>query len=53
MIDNWKTDIEFVIDEIYFDDTPDKNNFKIMPVELKEAIKNIQRIPIEERTFKG
>jgi hypothetical protein len=53
MIANWETDIEFAIDEIYFDNAPEVNQFKIMLVELKEAIKSVQKISIEERTFEG
>ena len=51
LIDDWETDIEYAINEIFYDNIPEIKKFKIMLAELKEAIKNVQKIPVGKRTF--
>ncbi|MFA5806254.1 MAG: hypothetical protein WC879_16600 [Melioribacteraceae bacterium] len=51
MIADWESDIESAVDEIFFENIPQINRIKSVLKELKESIKEIQKIPIEERTY--
>lgn len=46
-----ESDIEEAIDEIFYENIHEKNKFKSVLAELKEAIKEIQKLPIDKRTF--
>jgi len=51
IIKDWESDYELAIDEIFYENVPEINKFKSVLAELKESIKEIQKIPIDKRTF--
>lgn len=48
-IDNW--DINEVIDEIFYDNPPSKNDFKKQLDRILQNITKVRQIPIEQRKF--
>jgi hypothetical protein len=50
-IANWETNIEHATRAIFFDNIPGLYSFKSMLKELKESIKEIQKIPVDKRTY--
>ena len=51
IIKDWESDYELAVDEIFYENVPEINKFKSVLAELKEAIKEIQKLPIDKRTF--
>lgn len=50
-IAKWESNIEPATSAIFYDNIPGLNRFKAALKELKESIKEIQKIPIDKRTF--
>ena len=51
LIDDWESDIESAVCEIFFENNPDINKFRSVLKELRESIKEVQKLPFENRTF--
>jgi hypothetical protein len=51
IIKDWELDYELAVDEIFYENVPEINKFESVLEELKEAIKEIQKLPIDKRTF--
>ena len=51
LISEFESDIKFAINNIFYDNIPNINKFKSYLNEFKEAIKKVQKIPIDKRTF--
>ncbi|MDP2303665.1 MAG: hypothetical protein Q8N03_14700 [Ignavibacteria bacterium] len=50
-ITNWESNIEQSTRSIFYDNIPELNSFKSVLKELKEAVKGIQKIPVDKRTY--
>ena len=51
LIEECEENIEEALEEIFYEKTPEINKFKSVLKEIKKAIKEIQKIPIENRTY--
>lgn len=53
LIKEFESNIEEVMEEIFYDNFPKKSKFKSALEEIKKSIKEVQKIPIDKRTFEG
>lgn len=51
LINELESDIEEAMEEIFYENIPEKNKFKSALKELKKSIKEVQKIPPEQRTY--
>lgn len=53
LIKEFESNIEEVMEEIFYENFPKKSKFKSALEEIKKSIKEVQKIPIDKRTFEG
>ncbi|MEW6508087.1 MAG: hypothetical protein AB1432_10120 [Bacteroidota bacterium] len=51
LIKECESDIEETMDEIFYEYTPEKSKFKLALKEIKKSIKEVQKIPMDKRTY--
>ncbi|MDP2303028.1 MAG: hypothetical protein Q8N03_11465 [Ignavibacteria bacterium] len=51
LIKEFESDIEEAIDEIFYENIPEKSKFKSALKEIKKSIKDVQKIPIDKRKY--
>ena len=51
LIREYELNVEEAIDEIFYENIPELNKFKSVLRELKKSIKEVQKIPVEKRSF--
>ena len=51
LIKECESDIEEAIDEIFYENIPEKSKFKLALREIKKSIKEVQKIPIDKRKY--
>ena len=51
LIKEYESNIKRAIDEVFYENAPKKNKFKSALKEIKKAIKEVQKIPIGNRTY--
>ena len=51
LIKEFESDIEEAMEEIFYENIPEKSKFKSALKEMKKSIKVVQKIPIEKRTY--
>jgi len=51
LIKIFESDIEETMDEIFYEYIPEKSEFKSALKEIKKSIKEVQKIPMDKRTY--
>lgn len=51
LIEDWESDIESAVDDIFYENISQINKFESVLKELKESIKEVQKIPVDKRTY--
>jgi hypothetical protein len=51
LIKEFESDIEEAIDEIFYENIPEKSKFKSALKEIKKSIKDVRKIPIDKRKY--
>ncbi len=51
LINEYESDIEDAMEEIFYENIPEKSKFKSALKELKKSIKEMHKIPLEKRTY--
>ena len=51
LIKKCESDIEEAIEEIFYENIPEKSKFKLALREIKKSIKEVQKIPIDKRKY--
>jgi len=51
LIKKYESDIESAMDGIFYENTPKKSTFKSVLKEIKNSIKEVQKIPIDKRKY--
>jgi len=51
LIKECESDIEEAMDEIFYENIPEKSKFKSALKEIKKSIKEVQKIPLEKRIY--
>lgn len=52
LIKECESNIKEAIDEIFYENIPEINKFKSALKEIKKSIKEVQKIPVNKRTYK-
>ena len=51
MIEDWVSDIEIAVNDIFYENIPLISKFRSVLIELKNSIIEVQKIPIDKRTY--
>lgn len=51
LIKEFESDIEEAMEEIFYENIPEKSKFKSALKEIKKSIKDVQKIPIDKRKY--
>lgn len=51
IIDNWQSDLQTSLEEIFFDNPPTLTDFKGILLKINKNIDKVFKIPIEKRNF--
>ena len=51
LIKEFESDIEEAMEEIFYENIPEKSKFRLALKEIKNSIKEVQKIPMDKRTY--